>query len=79
MLSGESLDPIIFLSSSLFILGAGLFSLRLHSLLILVLFKLGKSKWKPASYTSFLQLIRTGGKQAFIMVFLVLTVASDVL
>ena len=75
VLSGESLDPIIFLSSSLFILGAGLFSLRLHSLLILVLFKLGKSKWKPASYTSFLQLIRTGGKQAFIMVFLVLTVA----
>ena len=75
VLSGESLDPIIFLSSSLFILGAGLFSLRIHSLLILVLFKLGKSKWKPASYTSFLQLIRTGGKQAFIMVFLVLTVA----
>ena len=75
VLSGESLDPIIFLSSSLFILGAGLFSLRIHSLLILLLFKLGKSKWKPASYTSFLQLIRTGGKQAFIMVFLVLTVA----
>ncbi|MBR3484444.1 MAG: FtsX-like permease family protein [Lachnospiraceae bacterium] len=75
VLSGESLDPIIFLSSSLFILGAGLFSLRIHSLLILLLFKLGKSRWQPASYTSFLQLIRTGGKQAFIMVFLVLTVA----
>ena len=75
VLSGESLDPIIFLSSSLFILGAGLFSLRIHSFLILVLFKLGKSRWQPASYTSFLQLIRTGGKQAFIMVFLVLTVA----
>jgi len=75
VVSGQSLDPLIFLSSSLFILGAGLFSLRLHSLLIKLLFRLGKNKWKPASYTSFLQLIRTGGKQAFIMVFLVLTVA----
>ena len=75
VLSGESLDPLIFLSSSLFILGAGLFSLRIHSLLVHLIFNIGKRSWKPASYTSFLQLIRTGGKQAFIMVFLVLTVA----
>ena len=53
VLSGESLDPIIFLSSSLFILGAGLFSLRIHSFLILVLFKLGKSRWQPASYKEY--------------------------
>ncbi|MCR5205609.1 MAG: FtsX-like permease family protein [Lachnospiraceae bacterium] len=75
VISGESLDPLIFLSSSLFILGAGLFSLRIHSLLVNLIFRLGKRGWKPASYTSFLQLIRTGSKQAFIMVFLVLTVA----
>ena len=75
VLSGQSLDPLIFLSSSLFILGAGLFSLRIHSLLVRVIYGVGKNKWKPASYTSFLQLIRTGSKQAFIMVFLVLTVA----
>ena len=75
VLSGESLDPLIFLSSSLFILGAGLFSLRLHSLLVRLIYNVGKHSWKPASYTSFLQLIRTGSKQAFIMVFLVLTVA----
>ena len=75
VLSGQSLDPLIFLSSSLFILGAGLFSLRLHSILVKLIFNLGKRKWKPASYTSFLQLIRTGSKQSFIMVFLVLTVA----
>ncbi len=75
VLSGESLDPLIFLSSSLFILGAGLVSLRIHSLLIFLLFKLGKRAWRPASYTSFLQLIRSSSKQAFIMVFLVLTVA----
>ena len=75
VLSGESLDPLIFLSSSLFILGAGLVSLRIHSILVHLIFGIGKHGWKPANYTSFLQLIRTGSKQAFIMVFLVLTVA----
>lgn len=75
VLSGQALDPLIFLSASLFILGAGMFSLRIHSLLIKLVYALGKKKWKPASYTSFLQLIRTGNRQAFIMVFLVLTVA----
>lgn len=75
VLSGQALDPLIFLSASLFILGAGLFSLRIHSLLIKLFYSLGKRRWRPASYTSFLQLIRTGNKQAFIMVFLVLTVA----
>ncbi|MCQ2496779.1 MAG: ABC transporter permease [Lachnospiraceae bacterium] len=75
VLSGQALDPLIFLSASLFILGAGLFSLRIHSLLIKLFYSFGKKSWKPASYTSFLQLIRTGNKQAFIMVFLVLTVA----
>lgn len=75
VLSGQALDPLIFLSASLFILGAGLFSLRIHSLLIKLIYAIGKRRWRPASYTSFLQLIRTGNKQAFIMVFLVLTVA----
>ena len=75
VLSGKALDPLLFLSSSLFIVGAGMVSLRLHSLIIRLVYAIGKKKWKPAAYTSFLQLIRTGNKQAFIMVFLVLTVA----
>ena len=75
VLSGQSLDPLLFLSSSLFILGAGMISIRIQGLIVNLIYRLGKSKWKPAEYTSFLQLIRTGNKQAFIMVFLVLTVA----
>lgn len=75
VLSGKSLDPLLFLSSSLFILGAGMLSLRIHGLIIKLIYTSGKKRWKPASYTAFLQLIRTRNKQAFIMVFLVLTVA----
>ncbi len=75
VLSGQSLDPLLFLSSSLFILGAGMISLRIQNLLVKLIYGVGKKGWKPAEYTSFLQLIRTGNKQAFIMVFLILTVA----
>ena len=75
VLSGQSLDPLLFLSSSLFILGAGMISVRIQNLLVRIIYRAGKSKWKPAEYTSFLQLIRTGNRQAFIMIFLVLTVA----
>ena len=75
VIAGKSLDPLLFISSSLFILGAGMVSLRLHGYLVKFIYRLGKKNWKPANYTSFLQIIRTGNKQAFIMVFLVLTVA----
>ena len=75
VLSGKALDPLLFLSSSLFILGAGMFSLRIHGLIVRLIYRVGRSRWQPAEYTSFLQLIRTENKQSFIMVFLVLTVA----
>ncbi len=75
VISGKTLDPLLFISSSLFIVGAGMVSLRIHGLLVKGIYSIGKNKWKPAAYTSFLQLIRTRNKQAFIMVFLVLTVA----
>lgn len=75
VLSGQSLDPLLFLSSSLFILGAGLIALRLQPLIIRFLFVIGRRFLKPASYASFLQILRTSKKQYFIMIFLILTVA----
>ncbi len=78
VVSGQSIDPLLFLSSSLFILGAGLFALRLQPLLIKFLFKVGIKKWKPVNYASLLQILRTGRKQYFIMVFMILTVALGI-
>lgn len=78
VISGKAMDPLLFLCSSLFILGAGFFSLRVQSLIVKALYRLRKDRWKPASYTSFLQLIRTRNSQSFIIVFLVLTVALGV-
>jgi putative ABC transport system permease protein len=78
VISGKALDPLLFLSSSLFILGAGFISLRVQSVIVKLLYRIRKNSWKPASYTSFLQLIRTRNSQSFIIVFLVLTVALGV-
>lgn len=78
VISGKALDPLLFLSSSLFILGAGFASIRLQNLIVKLLYQIRKKSWKPASYISFLQLIRTRNSQSFIIVFLVLTVALGV-
>ncbi len=75
MLEGKAIDPFLFICSSLFIISAGLVALRLQPLLIRVIFLIGRKYWKPSFFASFLQIIRTGKKQAFMMVFLMFTVA----
>ncbi|MBQ9120451.1 MAG: ABC transporter permease [Lachnospiraceae bacterium] len=78
VIAGEALDPLLFLTSSLFILGASLVALRILPLLVKLVYQIGKKRWKPAGYASFLEIIRTGSRQYFIMAFLMLTVALGI-
>ena len=78
VLEGASLDPLLFLSSSLFMLGAGLFAVRVLPLIVWLVFRLFKRFWSPALYASFLRVIRTRNQQGFIMVFLIMTIALGV-
>lgn len=75
---GVPLDLLLYFCSSLFMLGAGLFVLRVFPLLIRVTFALGKHLWSPALYASFLRILRTRSNQSFLMVFLILTVAIGI-
>ncbi len=75
VLQGKSLDPLLYISSSLFIVGAGLLFLRLQPLLIRLVYLIGKRWWGPASYASFMENIKNGRKQQFIMLFLILTIS----
>lgn len=75
VLAGETLDPLLFLSASLFILGAALLGLRLLPLLVQLVYRIGRRWWSPALFASFLQVFRTRGSQGFLMVFLMVTVA----
>ena len=75
VLMGEALDPLLYISSSLFIVGMGLLFLRLQPLLVQGIYALGRRFWRAASYASFLEIIKSGRKQQFIMLFMILTVS----
>lgn len=75
ILSGSMVDPIMFLDSSLFIFGCGLFALRISHRIVKTIYRIGQKRWKPAEYVAFLQIIRNFKKQSFISIFLVMTIA----
>lgn len=75
---GAALDPILYSCSSLFMLGAGLFILRILPLLTRAVFEVGKKWWSPGIYASFLRILRTNNNQGFLVVFLVLTVSIGI-
>ncbi|MBO4678464.1 MAG: ABC transporter permease [Lachnospiraceae bacterium] len=75
VMSGESLDPLLYISSSLFIVGAGMFFLRIQPYIVSLIYKLGKKWWGPASHVSFMENIKNGRKQQLIMLFLIMTIS----
>lgn len=78
VLQGESLDPLLYVSSSLFIVGVGLLFLRLQPYLVRLIYALGRRFWKPASYASFMENAKNGRKQQFIMLFLIITISLGI-
>ncbi|MGN0155537.1 MAG: ABC transporter permease [Lachnospiraceae bacterium] len=78
VLNGDGLDPFLFLSAVLFMLGFGMVILRIFRLLANLIYHIGRKKWSPALYASFLQILRTRGKQSFISLFLVVALAMGV-
>lgn len=78
VLTGETLDPLLYLSSSLFLLGFGLLALRLQPLLLSLLFRAGRKRMAPASYVAFVEGTRGARKKEFIMLFMILTVALGI-
>ena len=78
VLSGKSLDPLLYISFSLFILGAGLFLARIQPYILNGFFKLFQKRLRPAAYASILGTIRTGYQQEFIILFMILTVSIGI-
>ena len=78
VLEGQGLDPLLFLSSSLFIISLGLLALRIVPAVSWLVYTLGKKRWSPALYSSFLWVLRTRRKQGYIVAFLVITLAIGI-
>ena len=73
-----SIDPLLLINSSLFILGAGLFFLRIFPLIVSLIFHLGKKFWKPSAYASLLYVSRSGGMNQFLIIFLIFTISLGI-
>ena len=74
----HTVDPVIFIASSMFIIGFGLFCLRLYPYLIKLIFKIGNKLWSPALYVSLLKVIRFSKEEQFIMIFLIFTICLGI-
>ena len=72
------LDPLLFLTSVLFILGCAMLSLRLFPYLVRALFRVARRRWSPPLYAAFIQVARARGHEQFLMVFLILTLALGI-
>jgi len=68
-------DPLLFLISTLFILGIGLVFLRLYPYLVSLVFWLGRKIWPPVMYASFIQVGRSGARNQFLMLFIIVTLS----
>lgn len=75
VLAGESLDPLLYVSSSVFIVGAGLLFLRLQPYLIRLIKLIAGKRVSPAGYISFMENVKNISKQQLIMLFLIMTVS----
>ncbi len=75
VLNSKSLDPLLYLSSSILIIGLGLLFLRLKTLILNGIFTLGKKRWSPANFVSFTENVKNGRKQHLIMLFLIMSVS----
>ena len=71
-----TINPMMFVASTAFILGCGLFVIRVYPYIIRLLYKIGKRIWTPSAYVSLNNIGRSStGRERFLMVFLVLTIS----
>lgn len=72
------MDPLLFAVPSLFILGLGLFLLRIYPLFVRLIYAIGKKRWPPPLYSTLLLVGRRGKHYHALMLFLLLTVATGI-
>lgn len=72
------IDPLLFIVSTLFILGIGLLFIRVYPYIIKLIFWIGKKLWSPTAYTSLLSVARSGGRDQFLILFLIFTLSIGI-
>jgi putative ABC transport system permease protein len=73
-----NIDPLQFIVPALFTVGAGLLLLRLYPYALRLIYWLGRKWWRPSMYATLIQVGRSSSQYQFLMVFLILTIATGV-
>ena len=74
-----TVNPLLFVASTAFILGCGLFIIRIYPFVIRLIAFLGKRFWPPSVHVSLNNIGRSaGGREKFLILFLVLTVSLGI-
>ncbi len=77
--TSATMNPLMFAASTLFILGVGLICVRIYPYFIRLIYLIGRKRWSPAAYISLNNISRSStGRERFIMIFLILTVALGI-
>lgn len=77
--TSATMNPLMFASSTVFILGAALLCVRIYPYFIRLVYLIGRKRWSPAAYISLNNIGRSStGREKFIMIFLILTVALGI-
>lgn len=71
-----AIDPLQFIVPALFIMGAGLLLLRLYPWILRLIYWIGKKWWPPALYATLIQVGRSSSQYQFLMIFLIMTIAT---
>ncbi|WP_424767389.1 ABC transporter permease [Paenibacillus sp. sgz302251] len=73
-----NIDPLQFVVPALFIMGAGLLLLRLYPWILKLVYWIGKKWWPPSIYATLIQVGRSSSQYQFLMIFLIMTIATGV-
>ncbi len=72
------IDPLMFFVPSIFIIGMGLFCLRLYPWVVRIIYWFGKRFWSAPMYNTMVQVIRSSKQYQFLMLFLIMTIGVGI-
>ncbi|GMK43500.1 hypothetical protein PghCCS26_06270 [Paenibacillus glycanilyticus] len=70
------IDPLQFAVPALFILGGGMLLLRVYPYFLRLIYWIGRKWWPPSMYATLIQVGRSSAGYQFLMVFLMMTIAT---
>ncbi|SHF48710.1 putative ABC transport system permease protein [Caldanaerobius fijiensis DSM 17918] len=71
-----SINPLLFFASTLFIIGAGLFLIRIYPYVVNLIYRIGNSIWPTSLYMTLIEIGRGSRRYQFLMLFLVITIST---